>query len=349
MKRIDECIERFRNNRFEKEDLVYILSLEDERMLAPLYAYSARLCEKVYGRDVYIRGLIEFSNVCRRNCCYCGLRRENSKLKRYRAEFSDIYNSIKEMNTQGVKTVVLQSGEHLPSDELMLHSIKYIKDTTDMAVTLSIGERSRESYTRFKDAGADRFLLRIETTDPALFKTLHPDDILEERKNCLLVLKELGYELGTGIMVGLPGQNVESIADDLLYFKELQPEMVGIGPFIPHQDTPLVGNPAGTMFMTLKTLSLIRVILPTANLPATTAMGSISKTGRQRALKVGANVIMPNYTHPKFHGMYDLYDGKVCVSEDPAKNRVCAEKIAAAAGKKIVDGIGQAKKVLVGI
>ena len=212
-----------------------------------------------------------------------------------------------------------------------------------MAITLSLGERDSKIYKEFLNAGADRYLLRIETTDPDLFKRLHPDDNLEYRTQCLYNLKKLGYEVGTGIMVGLPGQSFASLAADLLFFMKLNPAMVGIGPFLPHQDTPLRGHKNTDIFLTLKTLALIRLVLPMSNLPATTAMGTLDPTGRQQALRIGANVIMPNFTPSKYRKNYKLYDNKICVSEEYGKCAACTAGIAMAAGKRIVKSKGYSK------
>jgi biotin synthase len=290
-----------------------------------------------------MRGIIEFSNFCRKGCYYCGINKANENVGRYRLALEEILAAAVFMKKQGALTVVLQSGEDPGSDALVLEAVRRIKRELSMAVTLSVGERDEGRYAEFLAAGADRYLLRIETTDPDLFKRLHPDDDLEYRKRCLYSLKKLGYEVGSGIMVGLPGQSLPSIAADLLFFKELNPAMVGIGPFLPHQDTPLCGYKNSDIFLTLKTLALLRLLLPTSNLPATTAMGTIDPTGRQQALKIGANVIMPNFTPSKYRGNYKLYDNKICLSEEYGKCAACTAGIALAAGKRIVKSKGYAK------
>jgi biotin synthase len=212
-----------------------------------------------------------------------------------------------------------------------------------MAITISVGERDTSVYRKFIKAGADRYLMRIETTDPELFKKLHPDDDLQYRKKCLYTLKKLGFEVGTGIMVGLPGQSPESIAEDLLFFKKLNPAMVGIGPFLAHDDTVLREFKNTDIFPTLKVLALIRLILPKSNLPATTAMGTITLDSRQQALKIGANVIMPNFTPSKYRESYKLYDNKICISEEYGKCAACTVGITMAAGKKMVRSKGYSK------
>jgi biotin synthase len=326
-----------------KEGLTYLISIQDRDAFQPVFAESARICRRHFGNRVYVRGIVEFSNYCRKGCFYCGINKANKNVGRYRLTFEEIFEAAAYMKKQGVLTVVLQSGEDPGSDGLVIEAVKKIKNDLNMAITLSLGERDSKIYKEFLKAGADRYLLRIETTDPDLFKTLHPDDDLEYRKQCLYNLKKLGYEVGTGIMVGLPGQSFASLAADLLFFKKLNPAMVGIGPFLPHQDTPLRGNKNSDIFLTLKTLALIRLLLPQSNLPATTAMGTMDPTGRQQALKVGANVIMPNFTPSQYRENYKLYDNKICVSEEYGKCAACIAGIALAAGKRIVKSKGFAK------
>lgn len=336
-----EILKQLKSKNLDKKILVSALSLETEKDFMPVFDYSEELCEANFGKDVFIRGIVEFSNYCRRNCEYCGIRRDNKTQIRYRISTPEILASVKQMFDQGVKTVVLQAGEDCAKDADLMDTISAIKSQYDMAITISIGERSKAAYAKFKAAGADRFLLRIETTDRKLFKQLHPDDDFDGRMECLKSLKELGFEVGTGIMLGLPGQTLESIADDLLFFREFRPEMVGIGPFLPHAMTPLSGEKGGDIFLTLKTMALVRILLPGANIPATTAMGTADPKGRQKALMYGANVIMPNYTPVKYREHYMLYDKKICVGEMCA--RACTDKIAKEAGKKIIDSKGFSK------
>lgn len=326
-----------------KEGLTFLISIDTREEFQPVFEESARICRKHFGNRVYVRGIIEFSNYCGKGCFYCGINKTNKNLGRYRLSLEEILAAAAYMKKQGTLTVVLQSGEDQGNDGLVIAAVKRIKNDLNMAITLSIGERDNKVYREFFNAGADRYLLRIETTDPELFKKLHPDDDLERRMQCLYNLKKLGYEVGTGIMVGLPGQSLASIAGDLLFFKKLNPAMLGIGPFLPHQDTPLRGHENTDIFLTLKTLSLIRLILPMSNLPATTAMGTIDPTGRQQALKIGANVIMPNFTPSKYRKNYQLYDNKICVSEEYGKCAACTAGIALAAGKRIVKSKGYSK------
>jgi biotin synthase len=339
-KAIAEILKDIRAGNMTRAGLVSLISIPSREEFQPVFSESARVCRRHFGDRVFIRGIIEFSNECRKGCFYCGINKANKNVGRYCLSLEEIIAAAAFMKKQGALTVVLQSGENPGNDKLVIEAVRKIKNGLNMAVTLSVGERDGRVYREFLAAGADRYLLRIETTDPALFKKLHPDDDLEYRMRCLYTLKELGYEVGTGIMVGLPGQSPGSIADDLLFFKKLDPAMVGIGPFLPHQDTPLRGCKNSDIFLTLKTLALIRLVLPKANLPATTAMGTIDPTGRQQALKVGANVIMPNFTPSEYRESYKLYDDKICVSEEYGKCAACTAGIAMAAGKRIVRSKG---------
>jgi biotin synthase len=340
----EKILKDIRAGKVTKDGLTCLLSIESRAGFGPVFEESARVCRRHFGNRVYVRGIIEFSNHCRKGCFYCGINKANKELHRYRLSLEEILAAAAYMKKQGAWTVVLQSGEDPGSDGLLLEAVRKIKKELNLAITLSVGERDGGRYREFYRAGADRYLLRIETTDPELFKALHPDDDLDERTRCLVALKKIGYEVGTGIMVGLPGQSLVSLAADLLFFKKLRPAMVGIGPFLPHQDTPLRNCRNSDMFLTLKTLALIRLLLPLANLPATTAMGTMDPTGRQQALKVGANVIMPNFTPSEYRENYRLYDNKICVSEEYGKCAACTAGIALAAGKRIVKGKGYAKR-----
>jgi biotin synthase len=340
---IKEILQDIRAGNITKEGLTGLISIATPEEFQPVFEESARICRRHFGNRVYVRGIIEFSNYCRKGCFYCGINKANKNVGRYRLSLEEILVAAAYMKKRGALTVVLQSGEDAGNDGLVIEAVKKIKDDLKMAITLSVGERDGKVYREFLKAGADRYLLRIETTDPDLFKKFHPDDDLEYRTQCLYNLKKLGYEVGTGIMVGLPGQSLESLAGDLLFFKKLNPAMVGIGPFLPHQDTLLRGHKNTDIFLSLKTLALIRLVLPKANLPATTAMGTMDPTGRQQALKIGANVIMPNFTPSKYRGNYKLYDNKICVSEEYGKCAACTSGIAMAAGKRIVKSKGFSK------
>ncbi len=340
---IEKTLKGIKDGNITKDGLTFLLSIPTREEFKPVFDESALVCRRHFGDKVYIRGIIEFSNYCRKSCLYCGINKANRKVGRYRMTLEEILEAASYMKKCGSLTAVLQSGEDPGYDKVVLEAVKRIHEDLNMAITLSIGEREPAVYREFIKAGADRYLLRIETTDHDLFRRLHPDDDLEYRKKCLITLKKLGYEVGTGIMVGLPGQSVGAIADDLLYFIKLNPAMVGIGPFLAHQDTPLRNHKNTDIFPTLKTLALIRLILPKSNLPATTAMGTIAPDGRQQALKIGANVIMPNFTPSKYRESYKLYDNKICISEEYGKCAGCTTAIAKAAGKRIVKSKGYSK------
>lgn len=290
-----------------------------------LFLAADRVRKQYVGDGVLLRGLIEFSSYCRQNCCYCGLRRDNKEAQRFRLNESEIFCLAKRAEGYGYRTVVLQSGEDaFFTAERLAAVIREIKKL-DLAVTLSIGERSFDEYKLLKDAGADRFLLRIETTDETVYIQHDPGMSLAERRRCLQDLKSLGYEVGTGSLIGLPGQTITSLADDILFFQDIDADMVGIGPFIPNAATPLGSAPAGDINLVLRMVSLIRLLLPQANIPATTAMETLLPTARLLALQCGANVIMPNVTEGEAREKYALYPGKAGVLDKPED---CAEKLA---------------------
>ena len=304
-----------------KDELIQILS--DESINDFLFKTADEVREKYVGNEVHLRGLIEFSNICKCNCKYCGLRKDNSELERYRLSIEEAYDFAKKAKEYGYKTVVLQSGEDsYYSVERLVKLLQDIKKL-DLAITLSIGERTFEEYKAFKEAGADRYLIRIETTDKKLYKKMHPNMNFENRIRCLKDLKTLGYEVGTGCLVGLPEQTIDSLANDILFFKEIDADMIGIGPFIPNQNTPLKDAKGGTFEMALKVMALTRILLPTINIPATTAMETLNPNGRLIALQSGANVVMPNVTEGDYRRKYEIYPGKICVGDTPAQCRGC--------------------------
>lgn len=304
-----------------KEELVQMLS--DESVNDFLFKTADEVRKEHVGDEVHLRGLIEFSNICKCNCKYCGLRKDNPELERYRLSIEEAYNFAKKAKEYGYKTVVLQSGEDsYYSVERLVKLLQDIKKL-DLAITLSIGERSFEEYKAFKEAGADRYLIRIETTDKKLYKKMHPNMSFENRVRCLKDLKTLGYEVGTGCLVGLPEQSIDSLANDILFFKEIDADMIGIGPFIPNQNTPLKDAKGGTFEMALKVMALTRILLPTINIPATTAMETLNSNGRLIALQSGANVVMPNVTEGDYRRKYEIYPGKICVGDTPAHCRGC--------------------------
>lgn len=291
-----------------KENIIRLLA--DEKHEQDLLQKADAVRRQYVGDEVHLRGLIEFSNICRNNCLYCGIRKGNKNAVRYRMTPEELIETARRAAGMGFKTIVMQSGEDMYyTSERMCRIIEEIKKF-DVAVTLSIGERSYEDYKAFREAGADRYLMRIETTDKELYHKLDPQMSWQNRYECLLMIKELGYELGSGIMVGLPEQTFESIADDLLFLQNLEVDMAGIGPFIPHPDTPLAQEKGGTLHLALRTMAVMRLLLPDINIPATTAMESLHPQGRIMALQGGANVVMPNVTDGEYRKLYELYPGK---------------------------------------
>lgn len=326
-----------------KEEIVKLLG--EDKWEEALFAAADKVRHDYVGDEVHLRGLIEFSNICKNNCLYCGLRRDNRMVKRYRMSPNEIVSlATRAVKEYGFKTIVMQSGEDLWFTPERLQPIIAAIKKLDVAITLSIGEKSFAEYEAYKKAGADRYLIRIETTDQDLYHRLDPDMNCEDRKQCLLDLGKLGYEVGSGIMVGLPGQSLESIAEDLLFFKELNIDMAGIGPFIPHPDTPLKDEKGREFRLSLRTMALMRLLLPDINIPATTAMEALHPDGRIIALKCGANVIMPNVTEGKYRQLYQLYPGKAGVNETPLHSKTSIGAKIEAIGRKIGTGYGNHQK-----
>ncbi len=324
-------------------DLLLLLAEMTETEEEYLYAAARKEREAVYGRDVYLRGLIEFTNYCRNDCFYCGIRRSNSVCDRYRLTEEDILHCTEEGYQLGFRTFVLQGGEDLSyTKEDICRLVSRIKEQhPDCAVTLSIGEKTKEEYQAYFDAGADRYLLREETADDAHYRKLHPAELSpENRKNCLFILKEIGYQVGCGFMVGSPGQTSENIVSDLRFMEELQPHMIGIGPFIPHKDTPFRNESAGKLRDTLHLIGILRLMFPHALIPATTALGTIDPRGREKGILAGANVVMPNLSPRSVRNKYLLYDGKICTGDEAAECRLCMEKRIAGTGCHVVSERG---------
>lgn len=332
-----------KNQTLSKEEFVSLLDHYDQSMVERLQAEALRLRKIHYGNKVYTRGLIEYTNYCKNNCYYCGIRSGNTNTSRYRLTQEDIMECCKEGYRLGFRTFVLQGGEDpYFTDDLMVSIILEIKETyPDCALTLSIGERTFEAYKRFREAGADRYLLRHETSNEEHYNTLHPENMsLSNRKECLFELKRLGYQVGAGFMVGSPNQTNENLAEDLLFLKELDPQMVGIGPFIPHHETPFSNYEKGSVEKTLILLSIIRIMFPKILLPATTALGTLDPKGREQGILAGANVVMPNLSPLKVRKKYDLYDEKICTGEEAAECRGCLENRIASVGFQIVNERG---------
>ncbi len=316
---------------------------EDVRQI--LISEAVKLRKKHYEDKVFTRGLIEFTNYCKNNCYYCGIRKGNHNAQRYRLTKEEILECCKQGYELGFRTFVLQGGEDpYYTDEKMADIIRSIRESyTDCAITLSIGEKSYESYRLFREAGADRYLLRHETANEEHYRKLHPPQMsLANRMKCLYELKELGYQVGAGFMVGSPGQTLDCIARDLIFLQELKPQMVGIGPFIPHHDTEFANEPAGSVDLTLFLLSVIRIMLPKVLLPATTALGTMDPRGREKGLSVGANVVMPNLSPVMNRKKYDLYDNKICTGEEAAECRGCLGRRVESVGYRLVNERGDA-------
>lgn len=294
-----------------------------------LFEKARKISHRYYGNDIYIRGLIEFTNYCKNDCYYCGIRRSNPDANRYRLSKEQILDCCKKGYELGFRTYVLQGGEDGYYTEALLEDIvRTIRlDFQDCAITLSIGERSYESYKKLFEAGADRYLLRHETYDARHYSMLHPESLsARRRQQCLWDLKKIGYQVGTGFMVGSPYQTPENLADDMLFIKKLNPQMVGIGPFIPHHSTQFADYSAGTLELTLYMIGLIRLLLPKALLPSTTALGTISPKGREQGILAGANVVMPNLSPTEVRKDYLLYDNKICTGDEAAECRCCMER-----------------------
>ena len=320
-----------------REELLFLLDNLSYENKEYLIEKAHEVAIKNYGKNVYIRGLIEFTNYCIRDCKYCGIRKSNHKADRYRLTIEEILECVDIGDRLGYKTYVLQGGEDpYFTDEKMVEIIKKIKEKyPNNAITLSLGERSYKSYEMMFNAGADRYLLRHETATKELYESLHPNGSFENRRQCLRNLKEIGYQIGAGFMVGLPNQSNSNLIDDLMFLKELNPHMCGIGPFIPHKDTPLANEQGGTLEKTTTMLALIRLMLPKVLLPATTALGSIDPLGREKGLKAGGNVVMPNLSPTNVREKYSLYDGKICTGDEAAECRACIERRINDAGFKL--------------
>ena len=323
------------------------LLLETDTYKDDLFKQADIVRKQVYGKDVYIIGLIEFTNYCKNGCYYCGINCTNNNIQRYRLTKDEILQCCKNGYALGYRTFVLQGGEDsFFTDDLICDIVSTVrKNYKDCAITLSIGEKSKESYIAYFKAGANRYLLRHETANENHYKKLHPENLsLKNRKQCLYNLKEIGYQVGSGFMVGSPYQTIENIIEDFRFLQGIKPDMIGIGPFIPAQKTKFENFKHGKLNLTLKIISILRLLFPYALIPATTALGTIDKNGRELGLKSGANVVMPNLSPVKYRSLYYLYSNKICTNEEAAECRGCLEKRVVLAGYKIVVDIGNVKK-----
>lgn len=333
----------YRNKNIDDESFVRLIDCENSEYL---FAKADERRREYYGDKVYIRGLIEFTNYCKNNCYYCGIRSGNKNATRYRLTEGDILSCCENGYRLGFRTFVLQGGEDMHfTDDMICGIVARIKKTyPDCAVTLSIGEKSYASYKAYFDAGADRFLLRHETADNQHYKALHPEGMsLNNRKECLFNLKKIGYQVGSGFMVGSPKQTAENLVADLRFLQELKPDMIGIGPFLPHSDTPFADKEKGSMNRCLNLIAILRLMFPDALIPSTTALGTIHPNGRELGLKAGANVVMPNLSPIATRKLYSLYNDKICMGDEAAEAvRQLAEKVSAI-GYRIVTDVGNAE------
>lgn len=329
------------------DEMYQLIEHRNEELANYLFEKARQVRILYYGHDVYMRGLIEFTNYCRNDCYYCGIRKSNCNAERYRLTKEQILECCDVGYELGFRTFVLQGGEDgYYTDKILADIVSSIKAKyPDCAITLSLGEKSYESYKLLYEAGADRYLLRHETANAQHYSKLHPPVMsLKNRKQCLYNLKEIGYQVGCGFMVGSPFQTTECLVDDLMFIKELQPHMVGIGPFTPHKDPLFAGNPAGTLELTLFLLGIIRLMLPYVLLPATTALGTIHPKGRELGILAGANVVMPNLSPKEVRSKYLLYDNKICTGDEAAECRMCLTHRIESIGYKLVVSRGDCKK-----
>jgi biotin synthase len=347
MKTIETILKQ---NSLGKSDIVQLLQAEgDDRKALFTAANTVKL--KEIGNQVYYRGLLEFSNICAKNCFYCGIRRGNKQIERYFVSEQEVLDAVKFAHKENYGSIVIQAGERSDKYFVDLISDLLVKigvlTNHELGITLSLGEQTKETYKRWKNLGAKRYLLRMEATSTSLYEKLHPNDSVhsyEKRLNSLKLLQSLNYQTGTGVMIGLPFQTLEDLADDLLFFKEFDIDMVGMGPYIEHHETPLFEHKDKLMSkemrfdLTLKMIAVLRLMMPDINIAATTAMQSIDKLGREKALKVGANILMPNITPVKYREGYLLYENKPCLDEDAAECKTCLEARVHLAGDKVAYG-----------
>ena len=329
------------------EEYKFLIENRTEEAATVLAQKADAVRRSIYDNKIYIRGLIEISNICKNDCYYCGIRKSNKTCQRSRLTEQEIMECCRAGYELGFRTFVMQGGEDgFFTDDVMCSIIEQIKrEFPDCAVTLSLGERSRESYARLKEAGADRYLLRHETADKDHYQILHPGSMsFDNRMECLKNLKELGYQVGCGIMVGSPGQTSHHLAKDLKFIEEFRPEMCGIGPFLPHRDTPMKDEAAGSVELTTYLLSIIRLIVPDILLPATTALGTAEQGGREKGILCGANVVMPNLSPGQVRGKYELYNNKLHTGMESAEHKEDLKAVFEKIGYEIVTDRGDVKR-----
>lgn len=331
----------------DDEELKQWIDTPGQEITETLAVAADRVRREHYGDEVYVRGLIEFTNYCKNNCYYCGIRRDNLNADRYRLTKEEILSCCEEGYRLGFRTFVLQGGEdpYFTDDRVCDIVGEIHRRFADCAITLSIGEKTRESYQAYYDAGAERYLLRHETATEVHYGKLHPAEMsLANRKKCLFDLKEIGYQVGAGFMVDSPFQTTENLVADLRFLQELQPDMIGIGPYITHGETPFAQYTSGSLEKTLRMVSILRLLFPYALIPSTTALGTIHPEGRELGLKAGGNVVMPNLSPVSVRKKYDLYENKICTGEEAAQCRGCLEQRVARAGYRIVTDRGDVRR-----
>ncbi len=337
-------VDKLQKERFlKKEEFIFLLENRNNEIFEYISNLARTEREKIFEKKVFMRGLIEFTNFCKNDCLYCGIRRSNKNAQRYRLLEEDIMECCKQGYALGFRTFVLQGGEdNYYNDDVLCRIIERIKkEYADCAITLSVGERTYESYKRLYNCGTDRYLLRHETANSEHYKKLHPKEMsLENRKECLFNLKEIGYQVGCGFMVGSPFQTISNIVEDLFFIKELQPHMIGIGPFISHCDTCFSKFENGSVELTLFLLSVLRLMFPKVLLPSTTALGTLDPKGREKGILAGANVVMPNLSPVCVRKKYSLYDNKICMGDEAAECNVCLRNRMKSIGYKIVEERG---------
>lgn len=343
--RVQQLPQVLRQEHLSRGDILKLLSIAKEEEYALLFEAADVLTRKIFANGVYLRGIIEISNICRRNCDYCGIRKANMNLVRYRMQPEEILEAAGKIRDAGIMTVVLQSGEDpYYSKEMIAELIRSIKKEYRLAITLSLGEYPFEIYKYWREAGADRYLLKFESSSRKLYQGLHPDCDYDERWRCLRDIRLAGYQLGSGFMIGLPGQSQEMLADDLLALADLKPDMAGIGPFIAHPQTPLAPENNGDTLLALKVLAIARLLLKDTHLPTTTALETLENDSRVRGLRAGANVIMPNFTPEKYKKYYEIYPNKAGSNSSPESSmRRILEQIRNA-GKYVESGYGHTLK-----
>lgn len=337
-----------KNHSLEPEEYEFLIENRTPELADRLAEEAVKIRTSIYGKTVFIRGLIEISNICKNDCYYCGIRRSNKNCERYRLSKEEILECVDDGYELGFRTFVMQGGEDaFFTDDFVCDIVSEIKNRyPDCAVTLSLGERSFESYKRLFDAGADRYLLRHETADTAHYEKLHPAELtLEHRMECLNNLREIGYQVGCGFMVGSPYQTNATLAKDLKFIEYFKPDMCGIGPFIPHKDTCFKDEPAGSLELTCFLLSIVRIIHPPVLLPSTTALGTIDPQGREKGILFGANVVMPNLSPTSVRKKYALYDGKISTGEESAQSKQLLVDKMSSIGYEVVTARGDVKNI----